>query len=395
MSKKTPNGMGNLFCRTRNGKKYWTGRVTLGYDLNGEQIRKSFSGYKKAEVVEKMQRALSTTAVAGYVDKGEQLLGDHMGYWLYNIKAKEIKSTTLARYDSLYRLRIKENPYAKIKVREINILNLQGYIDKLIADGNSRNVVKSTLSLIKLFMEYAVSVGMTQTNPTKYIKLPRKTEAPKDNEKYRIFSRTEQDEIINALNLDDPVEAMIYVGFFSGLRKSEMRGLKWKSYADGSLQVEKQLRREYDFDGEGKKSLDKNAISSLKTEASRRTVPLPDIADNFLKEYKEKCEIKHQLVGDIMTDESFIFSDYELKPIEEKRPNRRLQYICKQIGIPPRPFHSIRHSYATRLFEGGVDIKTVQHLMGHRDYKTTLDIYTHVMPEQKEKAVKVFDNMYK
>lgn len=395
MSKKTPNGMGSLLCEIRNGKKYWTGRVTLGYDLNGEQIRKSFSGYKKAEVVEKMQRALSTTAVAGYVDKGEQPLGDHMGYWLYNIKAKEIKSTTLARYDSIYRLRIKANPYAKIKVREINILNLQGYIDKLIADGNSRNIAKDTLSLIKLFMDYAVTVGMTQTNPTKYIKLPRKTDAPKDNEKYRIFSRTEQNEIINALNLDDPVEAMIFVGFFSGLRKSEMRGLKWKSYADGTLQVEKQLRREYDFDGEGKKSLDKNSISSLKTEASRRTVPLPDIADNFLKAYKVKCEIKHQLVGEIMTDESFIFSDHELKPIEEKRANRRLQNICKKIGVPPRPFHSIRHSYATRLFEGGVDIKTVQHLMGHRDYKTTLDIYTHVMPEQKEKAVKVFDNMYK
>lgn len=395
MSKKTPNGMGNLFCRIRNGKKYWTGRVTLGYDLNGEQIRKSFSGYKKAEVVERMQRALSTTAVAGYVDKGEQLLGDHMGYWLYNIKAKEIKSTTLARYDSIYRLRIKGNPYAKIKVREINILNLQGYIDKLIADGNSRNIAKDTLSLIKLFMDYAVTVGMTQTNPTKYIKLPRKTEAPKDNEKYRIFSRTEQDAIINALDLDDPVEAMIFVGFFSGLRKSEMRGLKWKSYIGGAFYVERQLNREYAFDGDGKKTLEKNSMHSLKTEASRRTVPLPEIADNFLKAYKEQCEIKHRLLGAIMTDESFIFSDHELKAIEEKRPNRRLQSICEKIGIPPRPFHSIRHSYATRLFEGCVDIKTVQHLMGHRDYKTTLEVYTHVMPEQKEKAVKVFDSMYK
>lgn len=395
MPKKTPNGLGNLTYKIRNGKKYWTGRVTIGYDLKGEQIRKSFSGFKRAAVVEKMNKAQATTAIAGYVDKGEQTLSDHMGYWLYNIKAKEIKTTTLARYDSIYRLRVKEHPYAKIKIREINILNLQGYTDALLADGNSRNVVKDTLSLVKLFMEYAITIGMTQANPTKYIKLPRKVEVPKDNEKYRIFSRSEQDEIIKALDLDDPVEAMIFVDFFSGLRKSEMRGLKWKSYIGGALYVERQLNREYTFDGDGKKTLEKNSMHSLKTEASKRTVPLPDIADDFLKAYKEKCEIKHRLLGAIMTDESFIFSDHELKAIEEKRPNRRLQSICEKIGIPPRPFHSIRHSYATRLFEGGVDIKTVQHLMGHRDYKTTLEVYTHVMPEQKEKAVKVFDKMYK
>ena len=62
--------------------------------------------------------------------------------------------------------------------------------------------------------------------------------------------------------------------------------------------------------------------------------------------------------------------------------------------MEPRPLHSIRHSYATRLFEEGVDIKTVQELMGHSDYKTTLDIYTHVMPEKKKEAVSVFDKLY-
>ena len=97
-----PKNIGGVFCAQKSPersrqldlhdtkrKKYWTGRVTLGYDLKGEQIRKSFSGFKRAAVVEKMNKAQGTIAVAGYVDKGEQTLSDHMGYWLYNIKAKK------------------------------------------------------------------------------------------------------------------------------------------------------------------------------------------------------------------------------------------------------------------------------------------------------------------
>ena len=50
--------------------------------------------------------------------------------------------------------------------------------------------------------------------------------------------------------------------------------------------------------------------------------------------------------------------------------------------MPYRNFHSLRHTYATRLFENNVPIKTVQALLGHKDIATTMNIYTHVMPEK-------------
>ncbi len=49
--------------------------------------------------------------------------------------------------------------------------------------------------------------------------------------------------------------------------------------------------------------------------------------------------------------------------------------------MPYRNFHSLRHTYATRLFENNVPIKTIQALLGHKDIATTMNIYTHVMPE--------------
>jgi len=68
--------------------------------------------------------------------------------------------------------------------------------------------------------------------------------------------------------------------------------------------------------------------------------------------------------------------------------------LLKDSNIPYKKFHALRHTYATRLFEADIPIKTVQVLMGHSDIKTTMNIYTHVMPEEKTKAVEKINNLF-
>lgn len=394
MKQKNPNGLGSLTYRLVNGKKYWTGRVTLGQDLDGKLVRKSFSSYKKSAVIEEMQKALAQTNIAGFTTSGDRRLGEFMCYWLYNVKGKEIKSTTVVRYESTIKWHIMPYPFSKIKVKDITILNLQNFIN-LLADGEntSINTVKNTLILIKNFLDYTIVLGIFPNNPADYVKVPKK-EKVENTGKYRIFSADEQKLIINNLDLEDPVEQMLYIDFFTGLRRNEIRGLRWKNYSDGTLTIAQQLVRSYNFEKDGSRTINKNSTQDLKTESSFRTIVLPKMADNLLRKMKIDSYEKHLRLGTPFTDDAFIFSDEYLKPIEEKRANRRIQAICRKIGIEPRPLHSIRHSYATRLFEADVDIKTVQKLMGHFDYRTTLNIYVHVMDEEKEKAAAVLDAMY-
>ena len=394
MKQKNPNGLGSLTYRLVNGKKYWTGRVTLGQDLDGKLVRKSFSSYKKSAVIEEMQKALAQTNIAGFTTSGDRRLGEFMCYWLYNVKTKEIKSTTVVRYESTIKLHIMPYPFSKIKVKDITILNLQNFINLLADNENtSINTVKNTLILIKNFLDYAIVLGIFPNNPADYVKVPKK-EKVENTGKYRIFSADEQKLIINNLDLEDPVEQMLYIDFFTGLRRNEIRGLRWKNYSDGTLTIAQQLVRSYNFEKDGSRTINKNSTQDLKTESSFRTIVLPKMADNLLQKMKINSYEKHLRLGTPFTDDAFIFSDEYLKPIEEKRANRRIQAICRKIGIEPRPLHSIRHSYATRLFEADVDIKTVQKLMGHFDYRTTLNIYVHVMDEEKEKAAAVLDAMY-
>lgn len=394
MKQKNPNGLGSLTYRLVNGKKYWTGRVTLGQDLDGKLVRKSFSSYKKSAVIEEMQKALAQTNIAGFTTSGDRRLGEFMCYWLYNVKTKEIKSTTVVRYESTIKWHIMPYPFSKIKVKDITILNLQNFINLLADNENtSINTVKNTLILIKNFLDYTIVLGIFPNNPADYVKVPKK-EKVENTGKYRIFSADEQKLIINNLDLEDPVEQMLYIDFFTGLRRNEIRGLRWKNYSDGTLTIAQQLVRSYNFEKDGSRTINKNSTQDLKTESSFRTIVLPKMADNLLQKMKINSYEKHLRLGVPFTDDAFIFSDEYLKPIEEKRANRRIQAICRKIGIEPRPLHSIRHSYATRLFEADVDIKTVQKLMGHFDYRTTLNIYVHVMDEEKEKAAAVLDAMY-
>lgn len=391
---KNANGLGSISYVMRDGKKYWTGRVSLGVDREGKQVRKSFSSFKKSTVVEKMKDYLQYTTTSGIFDTRKNILGPSIQHWTFNVKAKEVKSSTLSKYDHCLRLRILPHAYANMDIKDITVQNLQDFINFLFFDEDwSEGVVKVTLQIIRTFLDYCITIGQIQTNPAYYVKVPKERKIDQ-SEKYRIFSKDEQDKILKALDLKDPVEQMLYIDFFSGLRRSEIRALDISSYQRPNLIIDKQMARTYVFK-DGKRQLHKDDIQTLKTTSSRRVVPLPNIALDLLDEVIEESKKKHEQLNIPFTSHSLLFVDDFCQPIEEKRANRRLQKVCRDLNLEPRPLHSIRHSYATRLFEAGIDIKTVQKLMGHSDYKTTMDVYTHVMPEKKIEAVSIFDKLYK
>lgn len=168
---KNSNGLGSITYVLRNGKKYWTGRVTLGFDANGEIIRPSFSGYKKSEVIEKMRAAKNAadSNISGLVNRGDAKLGDFVYYWIFEVKAKEVKGGTIDKYNTDYNLRLAPFYFSKVKVKDVTILNLQKFIDFLSKqEGISYNMLKSILSVIKLALEHAIILGMLSSNPASY-----------------------------------------------------------------------------------------------------------------------------------------------------------------------------------------------------------------------------------
>ena len=160
--------------------------------------------------------------------------------------------------------------------------------------------------------------------------------------------------------------------YFTGLRKGELLALKWENVnlVEKYLEVKESVKKVYVFDNDGNKKLE-TIYNTPKTQNSIRRVDLPDKLVTMLSNVKKESE--------------FVFSENG-EPISAKTLFGNWKKVLNSSNIPYKKFHSLRHTYATMLLSHGVDLKTVQDLMGHSDIAVT-QIYLHVLPKTKIDAV--------
>ena len=116
-------------------------------------------------------------------------------------------------------------------------------------------------------------------------------------------------------------------------------------------------------------------IGSPKSPSSCRTIPIPTFLLKRLEIQKKQRSAAQLTTG-------YIFGT----GMRAADP-RTIAGVVRRLEIPDAPFHTVRHSYATRLLEMGVDVKTVSQLLGHSSAKTTLDCYAHSLLDQQRSAV--------
>lgn len=175
----------------------------------------------------------------------------------------------------------------------------------------------------------------------------------------------------------------ILLCFYTGIRLGEVCGLKWGDidFEAETMVVERTVSRMKNFNDSGKKT--GLIIGTPKSVHSIRKIPLP----GFLLSLAGKCR------AEINNADCFILSGKEI-PIDPRKYQRRFQEILKCSGVKNRKFHAIRHTFATRALELGVDIKTLSEILGHSNVSITLNTYAHSLFEQKKKAIEKLNAMY-
>ena len=371
MLKRKSNGEGSVITTTLNGKPYYKGFVTVGYDSNGKQIKKSFGSYKKSVVLDKMNKA-RFEAKNNMLSNSDITFGNLFKDWIFNFKKIEVSDNTFCEYEATYRLRVLPYSIANKKANQITLNDLQAYFNEL-QDKFTANTIKKAYIQIHSCIKFAIIQGVIIKDYCACITLQKE----KKKENYNVFSKQEQDLILNTLNKKDIVDCLIYFTFYTGLRLGEVLALQWDDIKDNILTVKRQYNRTVKINGVGNSKLTYD-FKNLKTKNSEREIPLPDKVLELLKDLPKQFDLIFSVDG---------------QPIERKRPQRRMTALCKKLKIEHRSFHSIRHSYATRLFELDIPIKTVQVLMGHSDMATTMDIYTHVMKDKKLEVIDKLNNL--
>ncbi len=374
---KKANGEGSIYSKKRNGRNYYTGQVTVGYDKDGKQIRKSVSGYNKKEVQAKMAE-YKVLAHNGQIGQSKKIcFQDFFIMWANEFKRPNVLSNTYEMYEMDYRLRIKDTPLGKMDISKIKAHHLQAFCNDML-NNHSVHCSGRCLTRIKSCLTFAFDENYINFNPTKNVKIEEKSTEKK---KPKVYSREEQEKLINHLTLFY-VDMLIYFCFATGLRLGEALALEWDDINNNIVQVNKQYKRISFTDKDGNKC-NEYKIGPLKTKTSFRSVPIPEKAMIKLKEYKlQQLETK-LYQGQKYNDKNIVFADEYGNYIVRTRPNKRLRRICEEINIPYLSIHSARHSYATRLFELGVDLKTIQGLLGHATITMTMDTYAHLLDAKK------------
>ena len=289
---------------------------------------------------------------------------DWLIQWLENYIRPSVKVRTYERYRLIVEQHIKDK-IGGIELDDLSPLILQQFITELLQSGNkktgkglSANSVNAVISVIQSSLKTAHLLGLTKEYMADKLKRPKLKEKPVE-----CFSLKEQKQIEQAvLNSKKDKLFGILLCLYSGLRIGELIALQWSDidFAKGTLTVSKSCH-------DGKNGL---IIDEPKTVASRRVIPLPKQLLPFLKSIKKK------------SDSPFVVSANG-KSVSVRSYQRSFELLLKKLKIPHKGFHSLRHTFATRALECGMDVKTLSELLGHKNPTITLNRYARSLMEHK------------
>ena len=388
MSKRA-NGEGSItFYSSRN---CYRGQLTIGIDEKGKAKRKSFYGKTKKEVKEKMDNYKLLNPI-GAAAINEYTVATWFNYWIWNIKKRDIKPTTFARYESVYRTHIEGSEIANIPLYKLKLNNIQAYYNKLLDNGTPIATIKQINSKLKTCLDSAEKNNYIEKNYCKLVEIPTDTK----DKKIEVFSVDQQKQFAETVK-GHKLELLFLTALCTGLRIGEISGLKWSDidFDNHTLTVNRTVERVALFDKDGKRHYE-TIEQTPKTSNGFRTVPIVSYIFNSLLEHKvQQDAIKREIPN--FNEYDLVFCDkkgYYLNPNSIGGAFHRIQ---NKMNIPKDEhikFHGLRKTFATRLFEKGVPPKTVQTLLGRSDIEITLNIYTQVMDNKKVEAINELESIF-
>lgn len=289
---------------------------------------------------------------------------DWLNEWLNNYIKPTCKIRTFERYAQLINKHITDS-IGNYVLDDLTPSIIQKFISNLLSNGNLRttqglssNTVNCIISLIKCSLKTAYALECTKVYIGDKIIRPKTTEKP-----VNCFSFLEQKKI-EAFCLQSKKKKLygIVICLYTGLRIGELLALK---YSDVDFNKSLMCISKSCHD-----SPNGRVIESPKTQNSNRIIPLPKQILKLIKELKASSHC------------DYLIADHD-KPVAVRSYQRTFELLLKRLHMQHKVFHSLRHTFATRALECGMDVKTLSEILGHKNANITLNRYVHSLFEHK------------
>ena len=374
MGRKRKNGEGTVRLR-KDGR--WEGRIVIGYDENGLPKTKNVLAKTKGECIEKLKALKSTITPDTPIKlKADMPFGEWLDHWYETYCKPNARPATQRTYEGYIRLylhpRLGSIPLNKVTTSDIQQMctwmMTEARVDQKNGDsGLSDSQVRNCYSLCDRVLEKAVAEKLIVRNPAKGCKLP-----PNRPNEMKVLSREDMQKVLIQAKEENYYELFL-LEFATGLRLGELMALQWDDVdlVTGELRINKQVNLV------GSKLV----ISEPKTKAAVRTLILPPSVRKVLAEYKTRVNSRWLFPSPKKED----------LPIIPSAVSRRLHTLLEHAGCEQVRFHDLRHTFATNALAHGMDIKTLSTILGHVSSATTLNTYSHITDEMRQRAAVKID----
>lgn len=353
-------------------------RFYAGLDeITGKQRyirRQGFKSEKDAKTeLLKIEYLVSTNQYFKDVKSGK--FGDVLDEWLA-LHKETVKPSTWQFIELRANKHVR--PYFKnMYVDKITLRQCQDFVNKTFKKAPVAYVY--SLSIVKNTLDYALRLGMIESNPMLYVIKPKKQASISDKHD-NFYNKDELKKFLDTAKNDFDLKkyTLFRLLAFSGMRIGECLALTWHdlNYKNNTIAINKTLART----NNGIK------IQTPKTKSSNRVISLDTETIQILKSWQ--LEQRKQLLKlgiNAMNKHQLIFSNSKNSFIIVPTVRLAIKQIAKKAGIYPITTHGFRHTHATLLFASGMDIKQVQARLGHSNVQTTLNIYTHAIQDKQDK----------
>ena len=330
----------------------------IGHTIDGKPIRKSFYGKTKGEANAKYDKWVEQQA------RGETLtrttsLSDWAIKWAEIYKEPNVSSATY-KTTYLYAIESYIIPYFRsTKISDIRKSDIQ----KFFRDNKNKSsaVLKKVKLVLNQIFEDAIDDGLCHINPCRGVKLGKEKRVVEK----QVYSSKEVAKILDyAKTHKYGIDIAILLN--TGVRRGELLGLRWEDFdfKECILKIERAVKAN-------------GTLGDPKSEAGKREIPF----DKYLKEFL----LPMRSIGFVIKNSTGGFM--QPNNWDHRRYKQFMDSASAELSIPRLSAHELRHTYGTLLRERGVDIYTIQKVMGHSDIRVTADRYVHNDIDTLKKAL--------